>query len=186
MAPPPYDPDVKSKKGIYIKYHGIVNKSNDDHAKKYAASHLLYGPHELAYLRLLLEKLVERGNEVEGSHKGCRGVMNQMDMLNSRLDLEGAHEGKLNIDQAEMALETFVNEKWLVEMSPPDDDGDDADEEEDEDKPKKKRKSANGKRKSLRGTFYGIGPRCFLELGEFLLGVGMEEERMPQTLLNRA
>lgn len=57
----------------------------------------------------------------------------------------------------------------------------------DDDKPKKKRKksSAGGdRRKSLKGTYYGIGPRCFLELGEFLQGVGFPEERMPQIILN--
>lgn len=112
-----------------------------------------------------------------------------MDLLNSRTELEGAHENKLTIPQTEAALELFVNEKWLVEMSPPgevtDDNSDD--EEEEKEKPKKKkRKSAGGgdRRKSLKGTYYGIGPRCFLELGEFLLGAGFPEERMPQTIIN--
>ena len=186
LAPPPYDPDTTSnKKQSFIKYHALVNKSNDAHAKSHAASMHYYGPHEHAYLRLLLEKLVEKGNEMEGITRGCAGVMNKMDVLNSRTDLEGAHEGKLSIPQTEAALETFVNEKWLVEMAPPGEEDDDEEDEEEDRPKKKKRKSADGRRKSLRGTYYGIGPRCFLELGEFLRGVGMEEDKMPQTLLNR-
>ena len=122
-------------------------------------------------------------NDESDTTKGCRGALNKMDILNSRTELEGPHENKLTIPQTEAALELFVNEKWLVEMSPPGEVTDDSD---DEDKPKKKRKSASGgdRRKSLRGTYYGIGPRCFLELGEFLLGIGFPEERMPQTIIN--
>lgn len=109
-----------------------------------------------------------------------------MDILNSRTDLEGAHANKLTVSQTEAALELFVMEKWLVEMSPPGEgDESDAEDEEEEDRPKKKRKSKGGdRRKSLKGTYYGIGPRCFLELGEFLQGAGLPEERMPQTIIN--
>ena len=109
-----------------------------------------------------------------------------MDILNSRTELEEPHANKLTIPQSEAALEVFLTEKWLVEMKPSGEVTEDEDSD-DEDKPKKKRKksSAGGdRRKSLKGTYYGIGPRCFLELGEFLQGVGFPEERMPQIILN--
>jgi hypothetical protein len=184
--PPPYDPDAttssneRPKSPALIKYHAVVNKSNDSHAKSCAAPLFHYGPHEMAYLRLILEKLIDRGNEMDVS-VGCKGVMNKMDMINSRTDLEGAHANKLTIPQSEAALELFLMEKWLVEMAPP---GEEVTDDEEEDRPKKKRKSKGDRRKSLRGTYYGIGPRCFLELGEFLQGVGLPEERMPQTIIN--
>lgn len=187
FLPAPYDPDNEptAKSSSLIKYHAVVNKSNDAHAKSYASSPSHYGPHEHAYLRLLLEKLIERGNEID-TNVGCAGVLNKMDILNSRTDLEGAHANKLTVSQTEAALELFVMEKWLVEMSPPGEgDDSDAEDEEEEDRPKKKRKSKGGdRRKSLKGTYYGIGPRCFLELGEFLQGAGLPEERMPQTIIN--
>jgi len=192
--PPPYDPDNVEDTSSLIKYHAVVNKSNDVTAKSYSSS-CHYGPHEHAYLRLILEKLVELDDETEGV--GCRGTLNKMDILNSRTELEGVHANKLTVAQTEAALELFVTEKWLVQMAAPgqkekeedyddDDDkvGNDSDEEKQERKRRKKSVNRDGRRKSLRGTYYGIGPRCFLELGEFLLGVGLPEEKMPQTIIN--
>lgn len=192
FLPPPYDPDAPEQSSAPVKYHAVINKSNDQHAKSYAAATSHYGPHELAYLRLLLEKLVERDNNNTNTNvKGCRGVMNRMDILNARTELEEPHANKLTIPQSEAALELFLIEKWLVEMRPSgevteDEDSDNL-EDDGEDKPKKKKrkKSSGGdRRKSLKGTYYGIGPRCFLELGEYLQGVGFPEERMPQIILN--
>ncbi|KAL3773444.1 hypothetical protein ACHAWO_011624 [Cyclotella atomus] len=187
LLPPPYNPDdTPNNNASLIKYHAIVNKSNDGIAKSHGASSSIYGPHELAYLRLLLEKLVEHDNaNNKSNHKGCMGIMNKMDIINTRNYLEGAHANKLSLASTESALEVFITEKWLVEMAPPgDDDSDDEDQEEEEERRKKKKRKSSG-RKSLKGTYYGIGPRSFLELGEFLVGVGMEEERMPQTIINR-
>jgi hypothetical protein len=195
--PPPYDPDGaptttssssgRTKSPSLIKYHAVVNKSNDVHAKSYASPLAHSGPHEMAYLRLLLQKLIDIGNEIDVS-VGCRGVMNKMDIINSRTELEGAHANKLSVTQTEAALEMFLMEKWLVEMAPPgeeDSDGEDESDDERSKKKKRKRQSTSGdRRKSLRGTYYGIGPRCFLELGEFLQAVGLPEERMPQTIIN--
>ncbi|KAL3797284.1 hypothetical protein HJC23_004576 [Cyclotella cryptica] len=195
--PPPYDPDGapatssssssgRTKSPTLIKYHAVVNKSNDVHAKSYASPLSHSGPHEMAYLRLILQKLVDIGNDMDVS-VGCRGVMNKMDIINSRTDLEGAHANKLSVAQTEAALELFLMEKWLVEMAPPGEEESDGEDESDEDRSKKRRKrlsSSGDRRKSLRGTYYGIGPRCFLEMGEFLQAVGLPEERIPQTIIN--
>ncbi|KAL7522023.1 hypothetical protein ACHAWX_006718 [Stephanocyclus meneghinianus] len=194
FLPPPYDPDGtpansssgRSKSPSLIKYHAVVNKSNDVHAKSYASPLTQSGPHELAFLRLILQKLVDIGEDFLFS-PGCRGVMNTMDIINSRTELEGAHANKLSVTQTEAALELFLMEKWLVEMAPPGEEDSDGEEESDEERSKKKRKrrsNTGDRRKSLKGTYYGIGPRCFLELGEFLQDVGLREERRPQTIIN--
>ena len=86
--------------------------------------------------------------------------------------------------------------RCMVRVAPPDEDDDDSDKEDgdsdDEDgggkkkrKRKKKRASSDSRRKSLKGTFYGIGPRSFMELGDFLQKVGLPSDRMPQSILHR-
>ena len=118
-----------------IKYHAIVNRSNDDVAKNYAAARTALGPHELAYFRKVLEKLVECGNEFleieqqeqqQGGRKrnripmvGCIGRLNKMDVINLRTELEGPHKNKLStvklsIAQTEVALEIMESEGWVV------------------------------------------------------------------------
>eukprot|EP01082_Thalassiosira_pseudonana_P013908 g11839.t1 g11839 contig6:697773-698823(-) len=194
-------PNSRRKKPALIKYHAIINRSNDTHAKNYASPLVTAtggGSHELAYFRLIFEKLIDKGNDIIQSGSattsvGCPGVMNRMDLINARTDLEGAHNGKLTVCQTEEALEMLIGEGWLVEMAEPGEDdeqsdnGEGGDEEEDPPKKKHKRKAAasNNRRKSMKGTYYGIGPRSYMELGEFLKGVGFDGERMPQLILNR-
>lgn len=217
--PPAYNPDgeqnnnnnnndeedggSRKKSPALIKYHSIVNRSNDDVAKNYAAARTELGPHELAYFRKCLEKLVECGNEfLEGYQQqqggkrrrnntvpivGCIGALNKMDLINLRTEMEGPHEGKLSIAQTEAALDIMESEGWLVPAAPPGEDDDendnDSDDSDNEDKPKKRKRKPS--RKSLRGVYFGIGPRTFMELGEFLQNCGFPEERMPQSILHR-
>lgn len=231
--PPPYSdeenenhqqqPQLKSpggkKRSNLVKYHAIVNRSNDGFAQSYAFPLANGGgPHEMAYFRLVLEKIVERGVEnieggsnaaASGSKVGCPGALNRMELINLKLEMEGVHKDKLSIRQTELALEMLEEEKWLVQVAPPvEDDSDDDEEEEEEDnggnggddekeegrRPKRRRRkrpssrgSSGGgsRRKSLKGTFYGIGPRSFMELGEFLIKAGLPGDRMPQSILHR-
>lgn len=236
--PPPYNDDendnhrqqqqMKSpggrKRSNLIKYHAIVNRSNDALAQSYAFPPAKGGgPHEMAYFRLVLEKIVERGleNIEDGSNAaasesgvGCPGALSRMELINLKLEMEGAHKDKLSISQTERALEMLEEQKWLVQVAPPvegDSDDDDEQQEDDDDededggsgkdgeeeeggRPKRKRKkrpSSRGsgrggsRRKSLKGTFYGIGPRSFMELGEFLQKAGFPGDRMPQSILHR-
>lgn len=205
------DDNRKSSTPSLLKYHAIVNRSNDEVAKNYAAARTALGPHEIAYVRKVLEKLVECGNEfLEGYQKqqqeegnsrrrnnripivGCVGSLNKMELINLRTEMEGPHKDKLSIAQTELALEMMESEGWLVPVAPPggdDDDDDDSNNDADDksgegEQPKKKRKRKSS-RKSLRGTFYGVGPRSFMELGEFLQNCGFPEERMPQSILHR-
>ncbi|KAL7498129.1 hypothetical protein ACHAWT_009653 [Skeletonema menzelii] len=192
-----------SSSSSLVKYHAIVNRSNDDVAKNYAAARTALGPHEIAYFRKVLEKLVECGNEVletqqqqQGGRKrnrlpvvGCVGALNKMDLINLRTELEGPHQDKLSIAQTEMALEIMESEGWLVPAAPPgeedeDDDNRNFDNDEDDEQPKKRKRKPS--RKSLRGAFFSIGPRTFMELTEFLQKCGFPEERMPQSILHRS
>ena len=200
------------KRTALIKYHAIANRSNDAIAQSHSFPPLRGGgPHEMAYFRLAIEKIVECGVELleeEGDNNsnnnassvGCLGALNRMELINLRTEMEGAHKDKLTIAQTESALELLLEEGWLVRVSSPseDDDGDDLDndddddgEEEEEGARRKRKKRASSKKKrgstrmSLKGTFYGIGPRSFMELGEFLQKAGLPQERMPQSILHR-
>jgi len=211
--PPPYDPDdaggepsdgePSGARRRLVKYHSVVNRAGDGVAKSHAAGPSRAGPHEMAYFRLALERLVERGTDGGGDGGsqqqqqqqfavGCPGSMTRMDLINLRTDLEGAHENKLGISETQAALDMLVAEKWLVQVKPPgedEDNGDDNDDDDDEDggsRRKRKRSSAGDRRKSLKGTYYGIGPRTFMELGDFLKKSGFPEERIPQTILHSA
>ena len=195
------------KRAALTKYHAIVNRSNDNVAQSHAFPLSKGGPHEMAYFRLIIEKIVENGLELleaggggsNGAAVGCPGALNRMELINLRTEMEGNHKDKLNIAQVENALDLMENEGWLVRVAPPDEDDDDDDDSDKEDgdsddedgggkkkrKRKKKRASSDGRRKSLKGTFYGIGPRSFMELGDFLQKVGLPADRMPQSILHR-
>ena len=191
-----------SKRPALVRYHAVVNRSNDTIAQQYASPVSHGGPHEMAYIRLVLEKLVERGIELieedlggrcQGG-VGCPGVLNRMDLINLRTEMAGVHKDKLTIGQTEAALEMLERQGWLVQAAPPLDDDDDDEEEnedgeEDGEKQKKKRKRQSfvgrNRRKSLHGTFFGIGPRSFMELGDFLQKVGFPQDRMPQSIFHR-
>ena len=196
-----------SSSSSLVKYHAIVNRSNDDVAKNHGAARTALGPHEIAYFRKVLEKLVECGNEVletqqqqqQGGRKrnrvpvvGCLGALNKMDLINLRTELEGPHKDKLSIAQTEMALQIMESEGWLIPAAPPgeedrDDDNhnsDDDDDDDDDEQPKKRKRKPS--RKSLRGAFFSIGPRTFMELTEFLQNCGFPEERVPQSILHRS
>ena len=198
--------DGGRKRAALTKYHAIVNRSNDNVAKSHAFPLSKGGPHEMAYFRLVIEKIVERGVELleEGgggsnaSAVGCPGALNRMELINLRTEMEGNHKDKLSITATENALQLLEDEGWLVRVAPPAEDDDSADDDLDEDnddsdeeggKKSRKRKSSRSskllKRMSLKGSFFGIGPRSFMECGEFLQKVGLPENRMPQSILNR-
>jgi len=228
--PPPYDMDEDDqqqqqqmsssqspggrKRAHLIKYHAIVNRSNDGNAQMHAFPLSRGGPHEMAYFRMALEKIVERGvelleeesnNNADGNGVGCPGSLSRMELINLRTEMDGNHRDKLTIRQTECALEVLEEEGWLARVAPPaeDDSDDDDDKKEDEDdddeegpgRPRRKRKkrpssrsstpsSRGNRRKSLKGTFYGVGPRSFIELGEFLQNAGLPGDRMPQSILH--
>lgn len=121
-----------------------------------------------------------------------------MEIINLRTELEGAHKGQVTISQAEGTLGLLVEEGWLVRVAPPsfggrqnddeEENGNDDDDDDDEgnNKRKKRRSRSNTSSTKKGGTFYGIGPRTFMELGDFLLKAGLPADRLPQSILHRA
>lgn len=217
--PPPYpdsdksnsDKTSSSRTPPLVRYHAIVNRSNDAIAKTYAFpsnSSLrgggANGPHEMAYFRLILERIIERGSMLlENSRAnaypsvGCPGGMKRMEIINLRTELDGVHQNQVSIAQAELAMGLLVEDGWLVRMAPPslgrvedeDDDNDNDDDEDENGNATRKNRRTGGRRKSSSvkgGTFFGIGPRCFMELGDFLIKAGLPEDRLPQSILHRA
>lgn len=104
---------VMRENGTNVRYYGLVNKLVDDAAKLFASPSL--NVHEVALFRLVLEKFVEKGLEMdEIDFVGCPGVLSATDIINLRSNLTGAHSGKLSAVQAERALETMRIEQWIV------------------------------------------------------------------------
>lgn len=191
-----------NKRQKLIRYHCITNNTNDNIAKNSAYPISKGGPHEMAYFRLVLERIVERGNEilndddsntVSSGGVGCPGMLNKMELINLRTELDEGHKDKLSIEMTELALQCLIDEKWLVRVAAPSmttHQGDDEDEdvEDDGNNAKKKKRKSNSRKSSsssLKGTYYGIGPRTFMECSEFLQKAGLASERMPQSILHR-
>jgi hypothetical protein len=170
-----------------------------------------------------VERIVERGMDVDQDHAaaasssegggmaigaGSRGSLGRIAALNLRNELEGPHEGKVSLAQAQRALACLIGEKWLVATHPPDDEDDeeedadddnaDDDEETEEATPSAagKRRRGGGRRKSRGGrtsldglggdgpalSHVMVGPRTYMELPDLLRDVGLE--RVPQFILH--
>ena len=202
----------KNKNRNTARYHAVANKVADPASKSTfmtataaSAPHHsanIRTPHEMAYLRLIVEKIVERGMDMdeaggaEGVGAGSRGCLGRISVLNLRNELEGPHEGKVSLAQAQHALSCLIGEKWLVATNPPEDDEDD-DEEGDEEtetlnagKRKRGGRKSRGGRTSLDGlggdgpalSHVMVGPRTYMELPDLLKDCGLE--RVPQFILH--
>mmetsp|Transcript_19305 Transcript_19305/g.27156 ORF Transcript_19305/g.27156 Transcript_19305/m.27156 type:complete len:276 (+) Transcript_19305:51-878(+) len=191
--------------GTQTVYHAVVNKNADDIAKSCAVgltSNSLSGPHELALFRLILEKLVERSNKddedsdndedddsednqensrsrkkssrkrIRGS--GCQSSLSRIEMINLRMELAGDHADKLAIGQAEDAISDLEAGGWLVSgPSYSTDTGRNS---------TKRRRTSNGQGES---AYLQIGPRTYMELGDMLSQLGLDQDCMPQSIINR-
>uniref|UniRef100_A0A7S2VZ15 Non-structural maintenance of chromosomes element 1 homolog n=1 Tax=Eucampia antarctica TaxID=49252 RepID=A0A7S2VZ15_9STRA len=133
------------KRPTYTRYHAIVNRDEDDIAKRNANPAMSKGGgvHEMALFRLILERLVESSlTSSEGDNSasaargiGCQASMSRMDMLNLRTDLTGHHSNKLGISQTEKSLSLLESEGWLAPARGLDNDDDSSTEE----RPRKKK-----------------------------------------------
>ena len=205
---------AKNKNKNTVRYHAVVNKVADPASKSTfmtatAASAPHHSanvrtPHEMAYLRLIVEKIVERGMDMdetggaEGVGAGSRGCLGRISVLNLRNELEGPHEGKVGLAQAQHALSCLIGEKWLVATNPPEDDDEDDDDDEEEgdetETPTGKRKRGGRKSRGGRTSLDGlggdgpalshvmVGPRTYMELPDLLKDCGLE--RVPQFILH--
>jgi hypothetical protein len=79
-------------------HYALVNIYPDEVAKK-SFQHAFHS-HQYAYVRLVLEKLVE-------------GPSARSTLINIRTDLDAAH--KLDLDSTEKAFEKLLDEKWIEE-----------------------------------------------------------------------
>ena len=84
------------------RYHAIINPHSDDVAKA-SFSHV-FTPHEKAYIRAVLEKLVETQTSP------------RMDLINLRTKLQDPYKMIL-VSAAEHCLDSLLEEHWLVTES---------------------------------------------------------------------
>mmetsp|Transcript_12073 Transcript_12073/g.14972 ORF Transcript_12073/g.14972 Transcript_12073/m.14972 type:complete len:274 (+) Transcript_12073:250-1071(+) len=175
-----------------VVYHAIINCDSDEVAKVASNPTLTKSPHELALFRLILERLVESDADAAGDEnennantstnrrgKGCQAAMSRMEMINLRLELMGPHEGKLNIQQAENALNLFEAQGWLVPAAVASSKNND-----DPSTPNARRGRRSSTGGSSRAKNLQIGPRSYMEFPDFITKAGLENEQLPQFLLH--
>jgi len=182
-------------------YYAIVN-CEPDHTNPA----LTKTPHELAFLRLVLERLIDicsDGNESDedededeedqptssaGKRRrreknsnqrgmmGCEGSMSRMDLINLRTELSGPHKDKLSISSVEHMIDKLETEKWLIPA--PSLRG-----EESPDGRQVRRKNSSRRTDGDAGpTWLQIGPRTYMELPDFLCELGMNKHQLPQLI----
>lgn len=182
-------------------YHTIVN-CEPDHTN----SSLTKTPHDLAFIRLILERLIEscsdhgceseededqeeqttssagkrhrRGNS---SHRkamiGCDGSMSRMSLINLRTELSGPHKDKLSINQVENIIENLESEGWLFPATS-------RRGPETPEGRQVRRKNSSGNSDGGSGTTWlQLGPRTYMELPDFLSEIGLNKSRLPQLIL---
>jgi hypothetical protein len=165
-------------------YHTAFNKS----------------PHEIALFKIILERLVEWGNEKDDDDDdeedndegdstsnerraskakkntspvtGCTGSLSIMDMLSLRSELTEAHEGKLTLQQTQGAIDKFIQEKWLApEIGSKQDINSDS-------RSSSASTSSAEDYESTTATSYQIGPRAYMDLDMLLRDLGLRN--LPQ------
>lgn len=177
------------------KYHAFVNRVNDKPAELYGAFNK--SPHEIALFKIILERLVERGNEKDDDDEdndegdstsnerraakakkntspvtGCSGSLSIMDMLSLRSELTEAHEGKLTLQQTQGAIDKFIQEKWLApEIGSKQDINSDS-------RSSSASTSSAEDYESTTATSYQIGPRTYMDLDMLLRDLGLRN--LPQ------
>ena len=190
-----------------VVYHSIVNCDNDDVAKLASNPTMTKSPHEFAYFRLVLEKMLDLDSRnsdstVNTRGRGCTSYMNRNDLINLRLDLPEPHKDKLTIAQTENTLNLLEKQKWLVPALPMEGDGttnattNEEGEDNDASTPtlrKRKHRSSSSYSGSSSSTtttrngqskYLQIGPRSYLEFPDHLVKAGLEDEKLPQFLFH--
>lgn len=194
----------KQKRPQQIIYHSIVNCDSDEVAKTTANPTFTKSPHEFAFFRLLLERLIEKdmnqnpnqdstessSSSLSSSGKGCNAALSRMEMINSRLDLTGPHEGKLTVGQAENALNLLEVQGWFVPASVPAPSSNGDDTTSMSSPAATRRTGTRGSNSNSSNTIGGeakylqIGPRSYLEFPDFLIKAGLDNHKLPQFLVH--
>ncbi len=169
-----------TKTAAATKYHAVINTQCDEAAKSHSFIKA-YTPHERAFLRLLMQRLVEEEH------------LKRKDCINLRSSLENGF--KLNLEDAERMVQVLLDEEWLQVSHYPDDDEEEnrvKEEEEDEDDEEggssqrraKKKPRRRHRRESVQNQLE-LAPRSYMELSHFLSNVGLDPQDMPQFLYHR-
>ena len=189
-------------------YHAVVNKDADDVAKAAAMPTFEKTPHDLAFVRLVFETLIDKfnqslddtpdGEEEEETNNrkkkkrsssnrqgtGCQASLSRIDLVNLRLELPEPHKSKLSINQVEKLLIVLEKEGWLAAAAAAAaQDEDDEEEEARQSTSGSKRKSTSSD-KSTKGKNLQIGPRAYLELPDLLKDLGLDRNHIPQIILH--
>lgn len=177
-----------------VVYHSIVNCDNDDVAKLASNPTMTKSPHEFAYFRLVLEKILELDSSTSSANntrgKGCTSYMNRNDLINLRLDLPEPHKDKLTIAQTENTLNLLETQKWLVPALPMEGDSNNEEGDDTSTPTSRKRKHrssssySSGMTRNGQSKYLQIGPRAYLEFPDHLVKAGLEDEKLPQFLLH--
>jgi len=186
-------------------YHAVVNKDADATAKAAATPTFEKSPHDLAFVRLAFENLIEKFNqsaedianeEEEGGDNnnrkkkkrssssrqifGCSSSLSRIELVNLRLELPEPHKSKLSIQQVEKLLIVLELEGWLAAATLQEED----EEEGGRQSGGNKRKSTSGSDKSNKAKNLQIGPRTYLELPDLLKDLGLDRNHIPQIILH--
>lgn len=81
------------------RYHAIINPRSDTIAK--ASFTHVFTPHEMAFIRSILEKLVEEETSP------------RMDLINLRNEAKDPYK-QISIDAAEHCIDSLLEEQWLI------------------------------------------------------------------------
>lgn len=193
----------KPKKTL-VRYYSIINQYADDIAKKCFES--MFQPQQQAYVRYVLEKLVELGptsrttilnykNDVNQSYQNSNRTttgnmpLSQMtqntanDIDDDGNDNDGnrvSTKGKispLTLPMVEDTLDQLIEAKWLILVTNDHESSGGGD----------KRPNSNGRRTSSSSNILiDIGPRSYLEISYLLVDeFGMEKDALPQCFYHR-
>jgi hypothetical protein len=147
-----------------VKYHTIINQHGDEN-KDIRDSMTEFNPHERAYIRAVLEKIVVASTSNDDDDDEDGGVT-RMDLINLRTSITKPYTMP-TIEQVTQVLDKLVDEGWLLVVASGAGGGGD-------------------RRKSRMSEAYELGPRTYLELSEFLVDVGYPKDGLPQFIYHRA
>jgi Nse1 non-SMC component of SMC5-6 complex len=157
-----------------VKYHAVVNTQCDEVAKQHSFEKA-YSAHERAFVRLLIQTLVEEG------------TLKRKDCINLRSTLDKGF--KLKLEEAERLVQILLDEEWL-RVSARQEGSDEEEDDEDDDEggatqSSKKRQKKRRRRESVQNKLE-LAPRTYMELSHYLSNLGLDPEEMPQFLFHRS
>lgn len=161
--------DTTGKRAKY--YHAVVNTAADKVAKSANIFAKSWNPHERAFVRQVIGLLVEQQDEDDEEEEDAEstsknktnsvtGIQKKI-LINQRGHLSGGFS--LTVGQAERVVQVLLDEKWL-RVSPA---------------------AAENNRRDSMTAIIELAPRSYMELYHYIMGLGMEADKLPQFLYHR-